>query len=193
MPIFPHTQVVEVIDGAFSRAGTFRELRPRVSDIVGGLPDGILAEQGLMLPRLVTVLADGEVWDGEPDLANGQVINGEWAYSRPKRAKNSDEYAALAALLVKNIKGAAGDHILAAYPDWKQRNMTAEAASLTRVLAAGGSWTQEQADRAFVLDAAWAWVSTVRAASDAAEAAVLAATGDETAMRAAAAVAWPTP
>lgn len=137
-------------------------------------------------------LSLGQVYAAEPDLAvdvEARVVTATYAVI-------SDPAAIAAAMdaleidLIGGVKRAAGDVILARYPDWKQRNMTAEAAALTRVLAAGGAWTAEQADRAAVLDGAWAWVSAIRAASDAAEAAIAAAKGDAAAMRAAAAVDW---
>lgn len=99
MPVFPYTELVEVVDGAFSRMGTFAALRPLVSPIRGGLPDSILAEQGLMRPVLTTVLGEGEAWSGAADFAGGAAVGGVWEHARPKRAMTGAELAAeLAAL-----------------------------------------------------------------------------------------------
>ena len=66
------------------------------------------------------------------------------------------------------IKAEAGRRIVAIYPEWKQRNMTAEAAALIRYEAAG-TITAEQSARLDALEPSWAWIASVRAASDQAE------------------------
>ncbi len=74
------------------------------------------------------------------------------------------------------IKAETNRRILAAYPDWKQRNMIALGVSLTRIKAEGGSWTAGQQAEAVALDAAWAWIQAMRSHSDDLEAAVDAGT-----------------
>ena len=56
------------------------------------------------------------------------------------------------------------------FPDWKQANMTARGVELLNIRVAVGSWTAPQAQEAAELGAAWDWIKTVRAASDAIEA-----------------------
>lgn len=67
------------------------------------------------------------------------------------------------------IKTEARARILARYPDWKQTNMTARGVELVRIKAEGGTWSAGEATEAAALDTAWAWIKSVRAASDALE------------------------
>jgi len=57
----------------------------------------------------------------------------------------------------------------ARYPEWKQRNMTARAVELLHIQASQ-PWTPEEQAEADALQAAWAWIASVRAASDVLEA-----------------------
>jgi len=99
-------------------------------------------------------------------------------------------YDALEAELIRSIKAQAGAVILAAYPSWKQSNMTARGVELTRIKAEGGTWSTAEQAEADALDAAWSWVKSIRAASDTAETAVTATKGVEATMRSAAIVDW---
>lgn len=67
------------------------------------------------------------------------------------------------------IKAAARAVILARYPAWKQANMTARAVELVEIGPLNRSPSQDAELES--LRAAWAWVKSVRAKSDAAEAA----------------------
>lgn len=67
------------------------------------------------------------------------------------------------------IKAEARRRILAVFPDWKQTNMVARGVELVRIKAEGGAWSTGEAVEAAALDAAWAWIKSVRAASDALE------------------------
>lgn len=84
--------------------------------------------------------------------------------------------AELIAAIVSQIKQSARAHILATLPEWKQTNMAARAIELTRIQLAGGTLSPTESA---ALESAWAWVKTVRAASDAAEAALPAMTREQ--------------
>lgn len=101
---------------------------------------------------------------------------------------------AIAAELIAKVKADAGDIILAYLPDWKQRNMTARGVQILRKIQAATATSEEIAE-ADAIEAAFDNVVAIRAASDAAEAAITAARAadDETAMQAAALASWPTP
>jgi hypothetical protein len=68
------------------------------------------------------------------------------------------------------VKAEAARRILARFPDWKQRNMNAQAIALLQSLILNGSLTAEEQALSDSLNAAWAAVSAIRAASDAIEA-----------------------
>lgn len=70
---------------------------------------------------------------------------------------------------LQEIKKEASKRILARYPDWKQRNMTARGVELVFTLVKKG-WTKEEEAEAAELQAAWDEIKAVRAASDALEA-----------------------
>lgn len=69
------------------------------------------------------------------------------------------------------VKQAASGVILSAYPDWKQRNMTARAVDLLSKTFDKTISPDEQAEVA-QLQAAWAWIKSVRAHSNVLEAEV---------------------
>jgi hypothetical protein len=71
---------------------------------------------------------------------------------------------------VSRVKAEARRRILARFPEWKQANMTARGVELVNIRLAVGSWTENQAQEAAALSAAWDWIKGVRAASDALEA-----------------------
>ncbi len=77
---------------------------------------------------------------------------------------------------ISAIKAAARDRIVAICPDWKQANLTARAAELA---LAGGPKTDAERAEVAAGAAIWAQIKAVRAASDTAEAAVLAAKTNE--------------
>lgn len=65
------------------------------------------------------------------------------------------------------VKAEAQRRIYAIYPQWKQANMTARAVELVR--KGETNWTAEEQSEAAALDAAWAWIKSVRVASGAIE------------------------
>lgn len=66
------------------------------------------------------------------------------------------------------IKAEARSRILARFPEWKQTNMTARGVELMSVRLAR-AWTVEEQTEADALQAAWSWIKSIRAASDALE------------------------
>ena len=87
-----------------------------------------------------------------------------------------DAYTAAetAAPIISEIKAHAREIILARYPDWKQTNMTARSVELTERVATGGALTTAEQAEIDAMKAVWSWIKSVRAASDAHEAAVAA-------------------
>ena len=68
-----------------------------------------------------------------------------------------------------DVKAEAGRRIVARYPEWKQRNMTARGVELLHIQTSE-PWTPEEQAEADALQAAWDWIASVRAASDILEA-----------------------
>ena len=78
----------------------------------------------------------------------------------------------LRARIVAQIKAAAGEHIRAVLPDWKQSNMHALAQEMSEVRETREMTPAETLQHQALL-ASWAWAKSVRAASDVAEADVV--------------------
>lgn len=104
-------------------------------------------------------------------------------YSAPERA-------ALRTAKLGDVKAEASRRILAQYPIWRQINMTARATELTE-LRFDRDWTGPEAAEAAALKAVFAWIKSVRAASDVIEAAVPTAAAEIAAFDPAAAEGWP--
>lgn len=77
------------------------------------------------------------------------------------------------------IKTRAREVIVARYPDWKQANMTARAVELTRVMAGGRELSPSESAELAALETAWAWIKSVRTASDTHEAALMALAAED--------------
>lgn len=97
------------------------------------------------------------------------------------QARTEAEAAALLAARPMLIKAEAGRRILAAFPSWRQTNMTARQAELSRIqlgqmrdetgaLLPARVLTADETAEEIAIAAAWAWVVSVRAASNALEA-----------------------
>ncbi len=71
---------------------------------------------------------------------------------------------------VADVKAEAGRRITSKYPAWKQTNMIAHSTELQEIRIVGGTLTADQQRETIELAAAWAWVRSVREASDAIEA-----------------------
>jgi hypothetical protein len=69
-----------------------------------------------------------------------------------------------------SVKAEASRRILARYPDWKQRNMTARGVELLNRRLVAGAWTEAETAEAGALQAAWDWITAMRVASNALEA-----------------------
>jgi hypothetical protein len=68
------------------------------------------------------------------------------------------------------VKVEARNRILARFPEWKQANLTARGVELQDIWRLNGAWTAQEQAEADALNAVWAWIKSVRAASDAIEA-----------------------
>lgn len=79
----------------------------------------------------------------------------------------------LRATIIAQIKQTAAEHILAVLPQWKQSNYTARAVELAEIRESREMTADESAQHQ-ALHGAWAWVRSVRTASDLAEADVAA-------------------
>lgn len=82
--------------------------------------------------------------------------------------------AQITPVLIAAIKAHAGSLIEERYPGFKQLNMLASGVKLQDIYRTAGTWTTQQQASADTLDAAWAWVKSVRDHSNALEAEVLA-------------------
>lgn len=69
-------------------------------------------------------------------------------------------------MFIGQIKDQARGIILAAFPEWKQANMTARGVELTMKVASGGAMTSEEIAEAASLQAAWDWIKSVRSHSN---------------------------
>ena len=76
------------------------------------------------------------------------------------------------AMHIATIKGQARGLILERFPEWKQANMTARGTELAFTLASGTALSSEGQAEAAALQAAWAWIKSVRAHSNSLEAEV---------------------
>jgi len=70
----------------------------------------------------------------------------------------------------QQVKEEAARRILAIFPEWKQRNMNAQATAILQARVLNGSLTAEEQALSDSLNAAWAAVSAIRLASDTLEA-----------------------
>jgi len=104
----------------------------------------------------------------EPEL---QVEDDRVVQFAAVRDKTPEEVAAMRALKVADIKGQAGDRILALYPDWKQRNMTARAVELVRARQDRALASDEASEEADLI-AAFDTIKAIRVRSNDLEAAL---------------------
>lgn len=121
-------------------------------------PDALLSEYG-MLPVQVEAQStiDGRyqrITQGDLTEANGVVTRG-WVIEEIPGT-------------VERVKAEAGRRILAICPEWKQRNLTAQAAQLAKKGEA--NWTTEEAAAWAAGEALWGQIAAIRAASDVIEA-----------------------
>ena len=80
--------------------------------------------------------------------------------------------SATAAPVIAEIKMHAREIILARYPEWKQANMTARSVELTEKLASGTALTVDEQGEIAAMKNVWAWIKTIRTASNEREAAI---------------------
>lgn len=96
-------------------------------------------------------------------VLNGAFVSVGWTV----RDKTQAELDADREKKIADIKAEAHRRIVALCPEWKQRNLTAQAAQLAK--KGESNWTQEEADAWAAGEALWAQIAAIRAASDAIE------------------------
>lgn len=103
------------------------------------------------------------------------AINGVYALSQPGYAEEflAEDAAEVLAFfapppVAKDVKAEAYRRIIAICPEWKQRNLTAQATQLLRKGEA--NWTQDEAAAWAAGQAIWEQIAEIRAASDTIEA-----------------------
>ncbi|KAF0112381.1 MAG: hypothetical protein FD149_2451 [Rhodospirillaceae bacterium] len=134
-------------------------------------PPVLVAQKGVWLPLH---LVDAPEYDARThDLVHQEILYETVVERRPIATLRTDATARLIAA----VKADAGRMIVALYPDWKQRNMTARAVALLRKGEA--NWTAAESAEAAILEAAWAWITAVRTESDAIEADIAALANDQ--------------
>lgn len=102
--------------------------------------------------------SDG-VWISDDDVAVQAIID-------------SYPASATAAPIIAEIKMHAREIILTRYPEWKQANMTARSVELTEKLASGTALTVDEQGEIAAMKNVWAWIKTIRVASNEREAAI---------------------
>ena len=117
-------------------------------------------------------MVNGGVYDSELDLHIPENAgNRHWQEYQVwlDDPANTPDPADPVVITAEMIKGEAGRRILAKYPEWKQANMTARMVELNKIRAEAGSWTTAEQTEVDAIQAAWDWVKSARAASDALE------------------------
>jgi len=156
---------------------------------------------------LAHVVVDPTAWVSRPEVSEsalaGKIAHHLAAFAAAVLApdyqtraerENAPQPVPSGSQLKEIIKKEAGRWILAQYPDWKQRNMTARMTELLKIRALAESWTAEEQAEVSALEAVWDWVKSVRSASDLLEAGVDGMTEEERSAFAAADPAhWPAP
>jgi len=99
-------------------------------------------------------------------------------------------WATKANTLIDGLKASVQEYIYKLYPAWKQANALARGSEILEIRISGGTLTPEEEDDLDFIKNIRQNTTNLRAASDAAEVAVVAAIGNLTAMRAAATVDW---
>lgn len=100
---------------------------------------------------------------------NVQLVEGEATVEQRAAAQAVIDAFDPAAGDPASVKAEAARRILARYPEWKQRNMTARGVDLLSRRLVAGAWTDAEAAEASALQVAWDWIKSVRATSDALE------------------------
>jgi len=97
------------------------------------------------------------------------LVEGIWTQQWSVVELDAEELEALMPppVTTAQVKTEAGRRILAIAPEWKQRNLTAQAAVLAKIGEA--NWTTAQAAEWDAGDAIWATLQAIRTASDAIE------------------------
>ena len=103
----------------------------------------------------------------KPSCSDYEVVewsNNQWFV----RNKTTEEMALYKELMIEAVKAEAYRRIIAICPEWKQRNLTAQAAQLAK--KGESNWTPEEAAAWAAGEALWGQIAAIRAASDTIEA-----------------------
>lgn len=133
----------------------------------GHLPDDFLAQFDVFRPVRIAA-PDVTATQITEEATVATLVDGAWVYAWIVRDKTSEELAADTAAKVEAVKAEAYRRIIALCPEWKQRNLTAQAAQLAKKGEA--NWTQAEADAWAAGEALWTQIAAIRAASDTIEA-----------------------
>ena len=121
----------------------------------------------IRLHRTANAAAIQAAFPGSSASTRGNVVTwhgpGECPTAEALETAHDDHAAAVR---VAAVKAEARRRIVSRYPDWKQANMTARGLELVSL---GVNITADEAAEMDALRAAWSWIKSVRAASDAIE------------------------
>lgn len=160
MPIITSDERWQLPDGRIVGASEPFTLNERqYLNGVAGLSAAQVQERGIVkMPDVPFGRFGGFVPD--PNASPGQ-----WLF-------DDDTKARVLSVVISEIKAAARAQITAVFPDWKQTNMTARGVELTFALASGATFAKEETAEIDMLNAAWAWIKSIRAHSNDLEAEV---------------------
>lgn len=97
-------------------------------------------------------------------LADGRVVNLTQDELREREAERQDTLKQVRRNLHREVKQEANRRITEQFPEWKQRNMMADMLEL--IEKGKDNWTQLEENRVVEYRRVWAWIKTVRDASD---------------------------
>lgn len=131
------------------------------------MPDGSTRTDPASFTEEEIALAGYSPVTDKPSSSDFEVVewvNGQWAV----RSMTPEEATQRRKLMIEAVKYEAGRRIIEICPEWKQRNLTAQAAQLAKKGEA--NWTSEEAAAWAAGEALWGQIAAIRAASDTIEA-----------------------
>lgn len=140
--------------------GALRRDNPSVS-FPSEIPDALLAEYGVFRPTEASRPAVSHSERAVQDEIPTKQPDGSWVLGWTVERKG-------AATVTKQIKAEAHRRILALVPEWRQRNLLAQAVLLSE--KGRGTWTTEEQGAWDAGQSLWTQIAMIRAASDALEA-----------------------
>lgn len=131
------------------------------------MPDGSTRTDPASFTEKEIALAGYSPVADKPSSSDFEVVewvNGQWAV----RSMTPEEATQRRKLMIEAVKYEAGRRIVAICPEWKQRNLTAQAAQLAKKGEA--NWTPEEQAAWDAGEALWNQIAAIRAKSDTLEA-----------------------